>query len=50
MRASAMGRPGSAPGGQANTPPPTWVTNWFIMSNLAILSNSLEKPVRGSRW
>ena len=39
----------SAPPGQANRPPPVCVTNWFSMSNFAIFSNSLTKPVRGSR-
>lgn len=38
------------PCGHANNPPPTWVTNWFIMSSFDILSKILTNPVRGSRW
>jgi bacterioferritin len=33
-----------------NSPPPVCVTNWFSISNFAIFSNSLTKPVRGSTW
>ena len=45
-----MNSPLAIPPGQANSPPPVWVTNWFSMSNLDILSKILIKPVRGSRW
>ena len=41
--------PCAIPPGQANRPPPVWVTNWLSMSNFDILSKILIKPVRGSR-
>ena len=45
-----MNWPSVVPPGQANRPPPVCVTNWFSMSNFAMFSKILMKPVRGSRW
>jgi hypothetical protein len=45
-----MNEPGFAPGGHANIALPTWVVNWFIMSNFKSLSLIGMKPVRGSLW
>jgi len=49
-RPCPMNLPSTIPPGQAKTPPPVWVTNWFNMSNFASLSKILMKPVRRSRW
>ena len=49
-RRCPMNLPSAIPPGQAKTPPPVWVTNWFSMSNFANLSKILMKPVRRSRW
>ena len=49
-RRCPMNLPSAIPPGQAKTPPPVWVTNWFSMSNFASLSKILMKPVRTSRW
>jgi hypothetical protein len=49
-RRCPMNLPSAIPPGQAKSPPPVWVTNWFSMSNFANLSKILMKPVRRSRW
>ncbi len=49
-RRSPINSPSATPPGHAKTPLPTWVVNWFIMSNFDIRSKILMKPVRGSRW
>ena len=45
-----MNSPFATPPGQAKSPPPVCVTNWFSASNFDILSKILMNPVRGSRW
>ena len=49
-RRCPMNLPSAISPGQAKTPPPVWVTNWFSMSNFASLPKILMKPVRRSRW